>query len=72
MSVWNNHKENLCETQRRALRKDKTERIIRLQHLLESGFNVIEEYDNAFIFNKNKDYLVVTKDYEPMWSYTTK
>lgn len=57
MSVWN---------------KDKVERVIRLQHLLESGFSVFEEYDNAFIMKKSDDYKVVSKDYEELWSYKTK
>jgi len=54
MSVWN---------------KDKTERVIRLQHLLESGFNVIEEFDNVFVFNKETNYKVVNKDYKLLWEY---
>ena len=57
MSVWN---------------KDKVERVIRLQHLLEGGFSVFEEYDNAFIMKMDKDYLVVSKDYEELWSYMLK
>lgn len=54
MSVWN---------------VDKVERIIRLQHLLESGFNVLEEYENAFIFNNKYRYKVVNKDYKLLWEY---
>ncbi len=54
MSIWN---------------KDKTERVIRLQHLLESGYNVLEEFDNVFVFNKNCKYKVVNKDYKLLWEY---
>ena len=57
MSVWN---------------KDKVNRVLRLQNLLEKGFNLFKKYDNAIIFNKNNDYIVVNNNYKEMWFYTLK
>lgn len=57
MSVWN---------------KDKVGRVLRLQNLLERGFDLFESYDNAFIFSRVKNYVVVDTDYKELWSYKVK